>query len=239
MKPEAVTVGDIKRRVRGTWRNAFLALRAVMPERLKNVYRFFVPRSMQETFGDAYLLNSWGSGSGMGSNQEGTTPYREYLQGFMRQHQIQSVVDLGCGDWKFSRLIDWSGVRYTGIDVVPEVIEANRKAFGTHGEFLCLDFSREELPPADLVLVKDVLQHWPNEVVRSFMDRLRQFRYVLITNCSYDHPTLNADIGMGGFRPIDLRRAPFGYQLEEVLRFRTEGPSTRNNKQVLLLSRPR
>jgi SAM-dependent methyltransferase len=218
------------------WRSTFLTLREVVPAPLKDLYRCFVPRSMKETFCDIYLLNSWGSGSGIGSTQENTGPYREFVQEFLRWHKIRSAVDLGCGDWNFSRLIDWSGVRYTGIDVVPEVIAANRQAFGSRGEFKCLDFSREELPPADLALVKDVLQHWPNDAIRSFMGRLQQFRYALITNCCYEHSTLNADIGIGGFRPLDLRREPFGYDLEEVLRFRTEGvPVAGENKQVLLL----
>jgi SAM-dependent methyltransferase len=191
---------------------------------------------MKESFRGIYLRDAWGSGSGIGSSPENTRPYREFLQDFLWRYEIRSVVDLGCGDWSFSRLIDWSGVRYTGIDVVQEVIEANRRAFGDLGVFLCMDFSREALPAADLALVKDVLQHWPNDVIRSVMCRLRQFRYVLITNCCYDDENLNANIGMGGFRPIDLRREPFGFDLEEVLRFRTEGvPAPGENKQVLLM----
>ena len=122
---------------------------------------------------------------------------------------IQSVVDLGCGDWNFSRLIDWSAIRYTGIDTVPEVIEADRKAFVDRGRFLCLDFIREELPEADLALVKDVLQHWPNDVIRSMMGRLRaQYRYVLITNSCYEDSSLNADIGMGVTGPSTCGGSP-------------------------------
>ncbi len=55
--------------------------------------------------------------------------YRAFVQQFMSRNSVRSVVDLGCGEWQFSRLIDWTGVRYLGVDVVPAVIEKNRPRF--------------------------------------------------------------------------------------------------------------
>ena len=215
-----------------TWRRVFVGAREIAPPSVKELYRRLVPRTMSESFRDIYLLDTWGDGSGRGSTPDNTVAYREFLQKFLTLHDIRTVVDLGCGDWRFSCLIDWSGIDYLGIDAVPEVIERNARRHGERARFLCRDVSSCELPPADLALVKDVLQHWPSDVIRSFVSRLRRYPYVLITNCSYEHAQLNGDIGMGGFRPLDLTREPFGLDLEEVLRFRTvEGA----NKRVLLM----
>ena len=214
------------------WRRGFVGAREIAPVPLKELYRVFVPRTMSESFRDIYLLDAWGEGSGKGSTPDNTVAYREFLQEFLAAHGIRSVVDLGYGDWRFSCMIDWSGIEYLGIDAVPEVIDRNRREHGDRARFECRDVSSCELPRAELALVKDVLQHWPSDVIHSFVSRLSQYPYVLITNCSYDHAQLNGDIGMGGFRPLDLTREPFGLDLEEVLRFRTaEGA----NKQVLLM----
>jgi len=226
-------------RLQRAWRRGFVGAREIAPAPLKEMYRFFVPRTMRESFRDIYLLHAWGEGSGKGSTPESTRPYREFLQDFLDEHEIHSVVDLGCGDWRFSCLVDWSGVDYLGIDTVPEVIANNERLYGDRASFLCRDFSRGALPHADLAIVKDVLQHWPNEAVHRTVERLRSYPYVLITNCNYENGHVNEQIGMGGFRPLDLRRKPFNLELEEVLRFRTDGvPAHGDNKQVLLMRGP-
>jgi SAM-dependent methyltransferase len=79
----------------------------------------------------------WGAGSGPGSASHETIAYRAFLQGFLQWNRVRSVVDLGCGDWQFSRFIDWSGVDYTGVDVVAPVIEATAPASGVSTSASC------------------------------------------------------------------------------------------------------
>ncbi|MGI8685990.1 MAG: methyltransferase [Acidimicrobiales bacterium] len=58
---------------------------------------------------------------------------------------------------------------------MPELVERNTEAFGKPGvRFQALDLSEAELPPADLLVCKDVLQHWPNDWVSSFLERGRR-----------------------------------------------------------------
>ena len=46
------------------------------------------------------------------------------MRKFIKENAIQSVVDLGCGDWQFSPYIYHDlGVAYTGYDVVLPVIQ--------------------------------------------------------------------------------------------------------------------
>lgn len=144
--------------------------------------------------------------------------YREYLQRFLRERNIRTVVDFGCGDWQFSKMIDWSGLQYLGIDVVPSVIRENRRNHGSANiSFIIADTDDASLPPADLLLLKDVLQHWPTRMIQSFLKTLGGFRYALMTNC-IDTAT-NTDCPLGGYRGIDLRSAPFKLPAVKVLEY--------------------
>jgi SAM-dependent methyltransferase len=174
---------------------------------------------MQEMFTRAYQSNEWHGGSGTGSTPETTVAYRRLIDRLIRTAQIKSVLDLGCGDWQFSRLIGWGGADYLGIDVVPEVIAANQLAYAGPGvRFVHADFRHTELPKADLVLVKDVLQHWSNAQVTAFLPRLVKFPWALIAN-TRNGIRENQDIPDGAWRPLDLRLPPFNLAATELLTY--------------------
>ena len=174
--------------------------------------------SATEIFSAMYGRNDWINGSGEGSSPDNTIEYRRYLQAFLRERRIRTVVDMGCGDWQFSTLIDWSGIQYLGMDVVPEIIERNRTLFGSPTvTFALSEGVDQELPCADLLILKDVLQHWPNADILSFLPRLQQCRYALITDCT--EPAVNTDCPLGGFRGLDPQAAPFFLPCEKVLEY--------------------
>jgi SAM-dependent methyltransferase len=75
--------------------------------------------------------SQWGGHSGDGSLPYWTIEYRTFLERFLHMNNIRSVVDIGCGDWQFSRFINWGNIRYVGLDVVPSVVDANQKIFGS------------------------------------------------------------------------------------------------------------
>ncbi|MFA5631198.1 MAG: methyltransferase domain-containing protein [Porticoccaceae bacterium] len=176
---------------------------------------------MRERFQEIYATNEWKHGSGEGSLAEHNQGYIRFVESFFREHDIRSIVDLGCGDWQFSRHIDWQGASYLGMDIVPAVIEANRKHFSRPGvEFMLYDGNIADIPPADLLITKDVLQHWSHTAIHALLPALQQYRHVLVTNCVNPHgPTLNDDIPDGGFRYLDLRLAPFHLPATEVFSF--------------------
>ena len=164
-----------------------------------------------------YAQKGWGvdeqgrASSGAGSTMEFTRLYRVFLQDFLAAHGIRSVVDAGCGDWQFSRAIDWKGIDYLGVDIVPSLIDENRRTYAAPGvRFAVADIVRDELPPADLLIVKDVLQHLPDADITRFLARLARYRHVLIVN-GVDPRTLSAeprDVPAGGYRPLDITQPP-------------------------------
>lgn len=73
-----------------------------------------------------------------------------------------------------------------------------------------------ELPNADLIICKDVLQHLPNEYIFKFLKILPKYKYALITNDGFKHPSFNRDINPGEWRSIDLRKSPFNLSAKNV-----------------------
>jgi SAM-dependent methyltransferase len=200
---------------------------------------------MKEEFEAIYAENRWGCGSGEGSLPINTGAYVETIQAFINEHGTKKVVDVGCGDWQFSRLIDWSGVEYHGFDIADSVITQNRAAFGADNiNFHYFGGAFAELPDADLLLAKDVLQHWSNATVERFLPSVDRFRHSIITNCvNPKGPTENKDISDGGFRRLDITLPPFNVAASELLRFTNKKPRllsflqrTRWEKRVLLLT---
>lgn len=174
--------------------------------------------SMGEEFALAYKTGRWHHGSGSGSSPANTAGYRAFLAAFLRANSIRSVLDIGCGDWQFSRLIDWAGITYTGVDVVPAVIGCNWARYARpqvrfeHGDVL----NGYQLPAADLVLCKDLLQHWPDAAVAELGVRLAGRRALLTSDLANGS---HEDTGPGGYRPLDLAAPPFSWPVRERLRY--------------------
>jgi SAM-dependent methyltransferase len=193
-------------------------------------------------FGAIYETAHWEGGSGQGSRADVTAVYRAVVETIIGAADVRTVVDAGCGDWEFAHLIDWSPVMYRGVDVVPAVVEHNRERFESPAvTFECRDFAVDELPPADLLLCKDVLQHWPLAWVQSFLRRVkRRYRYLLLTNdiASVHWPTdqVNAEIELGAWRTLDLERTPFDLRPDWFMDYDIRGEWTK--RVVLVVRRP-
>ncbi len=182
-----------------------------------------------------YKMNLWGSNasefySGEGShNPELVNPYIEAIVSFLKTLNTPiSVCDLGCGDFNIgSKLFKYTS-KYFAIDIVPELIDHNKSNFKANNlSFSSLDIAKDDLPPADCALIRQVLQHLSNAEVQNILNKLQAYKYVIIT----EHiPTFdfipNLDIISGqGIRlkkqsGLDVLKAPFNFKVtsqEELL----------------------
>lgn len=142
-------------------------------------------------FAEIYGQDKWTGGSGPGSTAAFCRPLARWLRGYLLEHRIRSLVDLGCGDiqWMPGALAGLD-VDYVGLDVVPDLLEAHRQRLpADRFTFKLLDVARApvtEIPAADLYWAKDVLQHWPSADVAQFLDRFfaaRPDAHLVVVNC--------------------------------------------------------
>jgi hypothetical protein len=143
-------------------------------------------RPPAEIFSEIYRQNMWGGRagefySGDGSNDEITASYVETVSGYIEAHNIRSVVDLGCGDFRVGAQILRPGLTYTGLDVVPALIESHRRTHARDGvSFTLGDIVDGELPEGELYLVRQVLQHLSNAQITRVLAKLRDKPHVII-----------------------------------------------------------
>ena len=205
-----------------------------------------------EAFTKVYENNIWGDNndpnyegsSGTGSDiKYNSKTYVPFLKHFIKKHKIKNVVDLGSGDFLVGLLIyDKMGVNYTGYDAYKTLVDYNNKKYEGYGmyKFIHSDFralgEREKIVPAELCILKDVVQHWPTANIIDFLDYLiesKKFKYILLINCFTGNPENNAthrtDIKPGQFSALSSKTYPLNkYNLEVVY--------TWDTKEVALLT---
>lgn len=202
-------------------------------------YQLNASNNCESIFSNIYEKGLWGCNqegkgfSGDGSTLENAAPYIKFLENFIKYNEIQSVVDVGCGDWTFSQYIDWGKTHYIGIDIVKSVIDSNKAKFtSTNTIFMHGDANFTKMPFADLMISKDVLQHLPNESILLFINQLSKFKHCLITN-DIDHWSVNKPIQAGDYRSIDLTKEPFNIKGVKIFTFKSGNVT----KQVLYVSK--
>jgi hypothetical protein len=193
----------------------------------------------EQVFSQIYRNGVWGKDhlgqgtSGPGSNPKENMPFIEFLRDFLMDREIHSVVDIGCGDWALAREIHWADREYLGVDVVPELIAKNQTLYASDKiHFQHLDAGKEELPGADLLICKDVLQHLPLLKIFHILSQVKKFKYALFVNgFSADDPLANSDIQTGSYRPLDLAKAPFHLRAQQTSVY----SSVQELKQIFLI----
>ncbi|MBC2846303.1 class I SAM-dependent methyltransferase [Winogradskyella flava] len=122
--------------------------------------------------------------SGEGShNPEIITPYLEAVSDFLKSKNGNlTVCDLGCGDFNIGQHLVQYTKNYIAVDIVDSLIERNKTLFKANNlEFYCLDISKDELPKADCVILRQVLQHLSNEEIKNILAKLYNYKYVILT----------------------------------------------------------
>ncbi len=201
--------------------------------RTHRIQRIYGSLSVAETFRRIYRTKAWGDDgeafhSGSGSRGAAAEQYCAFVIKFIREHQVQSVVDLGCGDFSVGKHIaEETGVRYIGIDVVPELIEHHTSTVrNSLILFQCADITSDPLPTADLCLIRQVLQHLSNEEISKVLANLGGFPRVLISEHVPVNPRLinvdkphGPDVRVRYGSGVYLEKPPFSKPVVEVWKY--------------------
>jgi hypothetical protein len=143
--------------------------------RVRQQARVFGRLPLADAFDRVYAQGVWGSGtdqpSGSGSYGRWADEYVAYVRSLVERERLRTAVDVGCGDFHVgARLCDLFD-RYDAIDVSRVIVDRNRERFRhlTHVQFAALDATREPLPPADLIMIRQVLQHLSNAQIEAVL----------------------------------------------------------------------
>lgn len=188
------------------------------------------PWPTKDAMEQVYAMKLWGDNnsdfySGEGSHlPEIVEPYITAVINFLTSFKKPlKVCDLGCGDFNIGKELVQYSKKYIGIDIVADLIEFNKKKFKANNlEFYCLDIAIDELPSADCAILRQVLQHLSNAEIKNITDKLKAFKYVILTeHIPKGDFTPNKDIISGqGIRlkkqsGVDLLAPPFNIKVKE------------------------
>ncbi len=164
--------------------------------------------SLQHIFNKIYINKKWGNGSGVGSSPSNVIPYIQFLSTMIERYNIKSIVDLGCGNWEFSRLLNWDNIQYLGVDVSNLIITKNQMEFEKPNiQFLCGEiFDVSNIKTYDLIIIKDVLQHLDYISIFKILQYIKNNQYLLITN---DIDDTNENIVNGDWKARNMTQPPF------------------------------
>ena len=98
--------------------------------------------------------------SGPRATLEATAHLRPALGRWLKDQGVRRLVDAGCGDFNWMRLVDLAGLDlYVGYDLAPELIARNQQLYEHHrGRLFSVgDIVRTPLVACDAVLCRDVL----------------------------------------------------------------------------------
>ncbi len=177
-----------------------------------------------------YEKHLWGGSeskfySGEGSHLDQLVqPYIKVVKEFLTSfEQPITVCDLGCGDFNVGKKLVKYTKNYIGVDIVERLIEYNKEKYKAENlEFQCLDIAADDLPVADCVIIRQVLQHLSNQEVQNILQKLSAYQYVIVTEHIPEGEFVpNIDIISGqGIRlkkrsGINLLKSPFNLNIKE------------------------
>jgi len=190
------------------------------------------PWPTQKAMEQVYDMNLWGKSeaafySGEGSHlPEIVNPYIEAVNSFLSSFETSlTVCDLGCGDFNIGKKLLAQTKQYIAIDIVPKLIVYNQEKFQQENlSFHCLDIAKDNLPQADCAIIRQVLQHLSNSEIKSVVNQLNKYKYVILTeHLPAGEFIPNKDIISGqGIRikkksGVDLLAAPFHLSVQKSM----------------------
>lgn len=188
----------------------------------------------RETFTYIYKYGKWGRGGGRFFSGDGSyigtyvDSYCETIKSFIKEKNIKSVCDLGCGDFHVASKWITEDIKYEGVDIVIDLINSHKQCFGNENiHFHCLDIVEDELPNAELCIIRQVLQHLNNEEIMKILAKIKKYKYVIVTehvtqkeyasqyNIEKEHGSHTRVLNQSG---VYIDEDPFNFKVEVLLK---------------------
>lgn len=157
-----------------------------LPEKYMSGYEI---TDFEKVFEEVYQKGIWShaDGSGSDSRPEFVPDFFKHFSEILSEYNIKDVGDLGCGSHYIFKDYDWpEDITYTGYDASKTALERARKNCNRSDfKFQHLsDFNK--IPPHELLITKDVLCHWPNDLVKEFLRVvIPRMRYTIIVGATH------------------------------------------------------
>jgi hypothetical protein len=175
----------------------------------------FAGKSTTEIFTEISRTNGWlesESVSGIGSSLQQTAEIIEKLPPVLESLQVKIFLDLPCGDFNWMQKVNMNDIHYTGADIVEQLIITNQEKYANEQTtFIQLDLLKDDITDYDMIFCRDCLVHLSfNDIQQAILNIKKSGSKYLMTT-TFPEQDINEDISTGGWRPLNLEKAPFHF----------------------------
>jgi hypothetical protein len=172
-------------------------------------------------FNEIYLTNAFNgreSRSGGGSSLFQTRKICKAIPKLIQDLDIHHLLDVPCGDWNWMQYVDLGDIRYTGGDVVKNVVDQNNAAYGNETRcFKQLNVVTDPIPHVDLILCRDGLVHMNFSDGLSAIEQFRKSGTKWLLSTTFTDRDSNCELYEGlGWRPLNLEKPPYNLGKAEL-----------------------
>jgi|SRR5579872_2695913 len=198
---------------------------------------------MEEFWTQGYqqaISGFWGnveSVSGPGSSIDQTKVVQRAISSIINEYRIQTILDVPCGDFNWMRLVELNNCVYVGADIIKPLIDRNNEKYACSNiSFIHLDVTHDPLQRCDLIICRDLLVHLSTTDIFKALQNFKASgsKYLLTTTFLKMRSNTNAEIESGGWRPLNLKNAPFNFPNPDLIINEgcTEQNGTYNDKSL-------
>jgi hypothetical protein len=172
-------------------------------------------KSPEAVFSEIYEKKVWLTGeslSGFGSELDETAAVRKALPALLKQIGARTMIDAPCGDFHWMREVKLELDRYTGLDIVPDLISRNQQLYANDvREFRAQSITQEPFPAADVILCRDGLVHLPNSDITRAIRNFKKSGSTYLLTTTFTSPRKNRDVFISEWRPLNLESPPWNF----------------------------
>jgi hypothetical protein len=108
--------------------------------------------------------------------------------------------------------LDIGETTYVGVDIVVDLIDANRRRYGSYRRaFLEMDIIRRIIPEVDLVLCRECLLHLSFADIRATISNFKASGSTYLLTTHYPKLDRNINVITGGCRGLNWSLTPFHF----------------------------
>lgn len=195
--------------------------------------------NLKQTFTEIFNTRAWHSQesiSGIGSELSQTKTLIQELPFLFKKYEINSILDIPCGDYNWMQHVDCADIHYIGADIVEPLIESNKQKY-PEIDFRHLDLTKSELPKVDLIIARDVFVHMRYDTIVSALENIIKSGCKYLLTTSFTGMSSNRDLNQDGdWRPLNLLVDPFRFKPIYLINENcTEGENNQHNDKCLIL----
>lgn len=187
----------------------------------RGLFQFTLKNKFSKVFRNNLFFGSE-SLSGAGSDLLQTQIISKRLPEVCKQLGIKSLLDVPCGDFNWMSRVNLTGIRYTGADIVPQIIQQLNESFKDDSRnFKEINVVKDVPGNYDAIFCRDLFVHLNNTDIFRTINNFCDSKSTYLIATTFTNVIKNKNLPLltksVGWRPINLNLKPFDFPKPIIL----------------------